>query len=184
MPSSTRTSPCGPIDQPVAHVKTNSILSPFLATAALCLLSACDYEFPATAGPTRGVDEKLVGDWITFDKDEHKDLAMHVRKLDEFNYVVSVDSDIYRAYHSDLDKLSLLSVQDLNSESRKYLFYTWKLSADGKQLTLRRVTSELVPESTKDAVALQSLLNKNAANPKLLGEELMFTRKPPPKIGN
>ena len=163
-------------------MRTKSFLPALLATTAL-FLGACDYDFPATAGPTRTIEDKLVGDWVTFDKDEHKDLAMHVRKLDEFNYVISVDSDIYRAFHSDLDKLSLISVEDLNSANRKFLFYAWKLAGNGKELVLRRVTGKLIPESTKDPAEFQALLSKNAANPDLLGEELTFTRKPPPKLG-
>ena len=69
--------------------------------------------------------------------------------------------------------------QDLNSSARKYCYYTWSLSADGAQLTLRRVRNELVPEKTMPAAAIQQLIKQNLANPKLLDEPLVFIRKPP-----
>jgi hypothetical protein len=157
-------------------VKTPTALRPLLAATALLALAGCDYDFPATAAASRPVDEKLLGDWVSHDKDEPKDLAMHVRKFDASTYVVSIESDIYRAFHSDLGKNSLLSVQDLNGSERKYVIYAWKLSSDGTQLTLRRVATDVIPESTKDAATFRDLLEKNSANPKLFTQDLQFTR--------
>jgi hypothetical protein len=140
-------------------------------------LSGCDFDAPATAGPTRVVEEKLLGDWTSFDKDEQKEMVMHVRKLDDFNYVVSVEADIYRAFHSDLGKLALLSVQDLNSVSRKYVIYSWKTSNDGTQLVLRRVASDLISTKASGTNELQEEIMSHAQDPKILGNELTFTRK-------
>ena len=153
-------------------------LSLSLATAACLLLGGCNYDAPATAAPTRPIEEKLLGDWVTVDPDDQQELALHVRQLDPSTYAVAVDGDIYRAFHSDFAGLALLSVQDLNSSSRKYLFYTWRLSADGNQLILRTVSFRVIPDMAKDTAALQRLLKEHAAEPKLLSEDLVFTRKP------
>lgn len=148
-----------------------------LALAACLLLGACDFDAPASAGPTRPIENRLVGDWVFQDKDAKSPEEMHVRKYDDFGYVVSIERDIYRAFHSDLGKLALLSVQDLNGSERKYVFYAWQLSADGSQLTLKRVATTVISDQLKDTVAIQDQLIANAANPKLLGNDLVFTRK-------
>lgn len=164
----------------VAMIKLT--MKPHLLRAAfaggLLLLAGCDYDVPITAGPTRPIDPRLLGEWISHDPDDKKDEAMNVRKLDEFNYVVAIDGDIYRVFHTDHANLPFVSAQDLNSSSRKYVYYTWKLSADVAQLTLKRVTQDVIPDSAKDSGAIQQLLTEHAADPKLLGKELVFTRRP------
>lgn len=154
-------------------------LPPLLALGAVVIgffLAGCDYDLPATPGPTRPVEPKLLGDWTSVDPEDHKEIAMHVRKLDDFNYAVSVEADIYRVFHSDLDPLPLLSVQDLNSTARKYVLYRWKLSDDATQLTLLRVSTDVISDQLTETSALQAQLIKHAADPKLLGRELSFTR--------
>jgi hypothetical protein len=85
--------------------------------------------------------------------------------------------DIYRADHSDFAGQPFLSVQDLNSNDRRYTLYTWQLSADGNQLTLRRVSTKVILEQTKTGAELQKLIKVNLANPQLLEKEIQFTRK-------
>jgi len=157
-------------------MKTN-LFSIALAAASLLVLAGCDYEVPITAGPTRPVDPRLLGDWVSFDQEEQKMDEMSVRQLDEFNYVVGIDHDIYRAFHTDHAGLSFVSVQDLNSSSRKYVYYVWRLSPDNSRLVLQRVRQELVPDTTKDSVAIQKLITDHVSDPKLLDKELAFTRK-------
>jgi hypothetical protein len=82
-----------------------------------------------------------------------------------------------RAYHSDIAETPFASVQDLNSNDRKYAFVVWKLSDDGKHLNLRSVSDKVIPKETKDSAAIVALLKKNARNPDLFGEEIEFSRE-------
>jgi hypothetical protein len=52
----------------------------------------------------------------------------------------------------------------------------WKLSDDGKHLSLRNVNDKVIPQETKGSAAVVALLNKNARNPELFGEEIEFRK--------
>ena len=148
----------------------------FGVLAAVCWLavSGCEYEVPITANPTRKVDARLIGDW-TAKKDEKE--KMKVRKLDDSTYIVSYDDNLCRAYHSDVGKAPLVSVQNIDSVQRKYFYFTWNLSPDGKQLTLRLVNDKVIPDDVKDSASVQKLLEKNLQNPNLFKEEALFTKE-------
>jgi hypothetical protein len=146
---------------------------------ALCLcmvgVAACNSEVPITSSPTRNVQEQLLGDWTSSDGKGQ----MTVRGLDEGLYVVYYDGDLFRAYHSDAADIAFVSVQDLNSKDRKYAYVAyvvWKLSDDGKHLSLRNVNDKVVPKETKDSATVVALLSKNAHNPELFGEEIEFRK--------
>ena len=102
---------------------------------------------------------------------------MKVRKLDDSVYVVYYDGDLFRAYHSDIAETPFASVQDLNSNDRKYAYVAWKLSDDGKRLNLRNVNRKLIPKESRDSAAVAALLTKNAHNPELFGEEIEFRKE-------
>jgi hypothetical protein len=102
---------------------------------------------------------------------------MRVRRLDDSTYVVYYDGDLFRAYHSDVAEMPLASVQDLNSNDRKYAYVDWKLSSDGARLTLRSVSNKVIPKETKDSATVAALLTKNARNPELFGEEIWFRKE-------
>ena len=140
----------------------------------LCIVAftACEYEVPITQSPTRNVQEQLLGNWISLDGKEN----MRVRRLDDSTYIVYYDGDLFRAYHSDVAEMPFASVQDLNSNDRKYAYVVWKLSDDGKRLSLRSV-NKLIPKETKDSAAVAALLTKNARNPELFGEEIEFRKE-------
>jgi hypothetical protein len=144
---------------------------------AFCLcvlaLAACQYEAPITSTPTRKVQEQLLGNWISNDGKEN----MRVRRLDDSTYVVYYDGDLFRAYHSDLAETRFASVQDLNSHDRKYAYVVWKLSDDGKRLTLGSINNKIIPKETRDSAAAAALLTKNARNPELFGEEIEFRKE-------
>jgi hypothetical protein len=152
-------------------------LASLLAATAL-LLTGCDYEAPLTPVPTQKLDARLLGDWVPAKKEDANDPAMHVRAWDEATYAIAIEDDIYRVWHSDFAGTAFVSAQDLNSTARKFCLYTWALSADATQLTLRRVRTEVVPDKALTAAALQQAIKANLANPKLLDEPLVFTRKP------
>jgi len=135
--------------------------------------TACEYEVPITSSPTRKVQERLLGDWVSLDGKEN----MKVRRFDDNIYIVYYDGDLFRAYHSDTADTPFASVQDINSSDRKYAYVVWKLSDDGKNLTLRNVSNRVVPKETKDSATVVALLKKNAGNPELLGEEIQFNKE-------
>ncbi len=142
--------------------------------SCLCILafSACNYDVPITASPTGKVQEQLLGNWVSLDGKED----MRVRRLDDTTYIVYYDGDLFRAYHSDVAQTSFVSVQDLNSNDRKYAYVVWKLSDDSKRLTLRSVSDKIIPKETTDSATVAAVLTKNARNPELFGEEIEFRR--------
>ena len=119
------------------------------------------------------MQERLLGDWVSLDGKEN----MKVRRLDNSIYVVYYNGDLFRAYHSDVAETPFVSVQDLNSSDRKYAYVIWKLSDDGKNLSLRNVSDKVIPKETKDSAAVAALLKKNARNPELFGEEIQFNKE-------
>ena len=158
----------------------NAKPSAALFLVAACLLVAgCNFDFPLTATPTHKVEPRLLGDWVGVEKDQPNDESMHVRQFDDTTYVVAIDKDIYRVFHSDLAGTAFVSAQDLNSADRKYVYYTWQLSPDGDHLTLRAISTKVIPEETKDRAAMQKLVDANLANPKLLAEPVKFVRMKP-----
>jgi hypothetical protein len=142
---------------------------------SLCSLafSSCNYDVPITSSPTRNVEQRLLGNWISLDGKE----KMKVRPLDDNTYVVYYDGDLFRAYHSDVAETTFTTVQDLNSSDRKYAYIVWKLSDDGKNLRLRSVNDKIVPKETRDSATVVALLTKNARNPELFGEEIEFKKE-------
>lgn len=147
----------------------------FGVAVCLCILafSACEYEVPITSSPTRKVEEQLLGNWSSLDGKE----KMKVRRLDDSIYIVYFDGDLFRAYHSDVADTPFVSAQDLNSRDRKYAYVVWKLSNDGKRLSLRSVQSKVVPKGKKDSAEIAELLKENARNPELFGEGIEFNKE-------
>ena len=141
----------------------------------LCILAfgACNYEVPITPGPTRKVQGQLLGNWLSLDGKEN----MRVRNLDDSTYVVYYDGDLFRAYHSDVAETPFVSVQDLNSNDRKYAYLIWKVSDNDKRLSLRSVNDKVIPKETRDSATVAGLLTKNVRNPELFGEEIEFRKE-------
>jgi len=150
-----------------------------LLVAAGLLLSACNYDFPLTNQPTHPIEPGLVGNWVSYDQDEQKLLFMTVRRLDDATYVVSLDGDLYRAFHSDFAGLALLSIQNLQSgsDAGKYSYYRYALQPDGDHLSLWGVSPKIIPEQTKSQGEAQQLIKANLTNPKLFAAEMRFAKK-------
>ena len=74
-------------------------------------------------------------------------------------------------------EMPFASVQDLNSNDRKYAYVVWKLSDDGKRLSLRNVSNKIIPKETRDSATVAAILTKNARNPQLFGEEIEFRKE-------
>ena len=119
------------------------------------------------------MQEQLLGNWRSSDGKEE----LKLRSLDDSIYIVYYDGDLFRAYHSDVAETPFVSVQDLNSSDRKYAYVVWKLSDDGKNLSLRSFNDKVVPKEAKDSAAVVALLTKNASNPELFGEEIEFKKQ-------
>ncbi len=135
--------------------------------------AACEFEVPITPSPTRKVEERLLGDWVSLDGKEQ----MKVRRLDDNIYIVYYDGDLFRAYHSDVADMPFVSVQDINSSDRKYAYVIWKLSDDGKRLILHSVKSTVISKEQKDSARVAELLKENTKNPELFGEEIEFKKE-------
>lgn len=147
--------------------------------AALCFVSGCNYDFPLTAKPTRKVESRLLGNWVAVDKgkDNKNEELMYVREFDDSTYAVSMDDDIFRVFHSDFANTPFLSVQDLNAGNRKYLYYTWELSADGTQLSLKGISDKVVPDATASRAEIERLIKSNLTESKLFNDAVRYTRK-------
>ena len=156
-------------------MKSKTLFAGFFAAIGL-FLAGCNYEVALTAKPTRKIDERLIGVWLG--GENGKD-TMSVRQLDDATYVIAMDDDIYRAFHSDFAGTAFVSVQSLqpNNDHGKYVYVTWAVSPAGDQLTVRTVSVKVVPEETKGRDALQQLIKANLTNPALLSDPLVFTRK-------
>lgn len=135
--------------------------------------TSCNYDVPITSTPTRKVQAQLLGNWRSSDGKEE----LKLRSLDDSTYIVYYDGDLFRAYHSDVAETPFTTIQDLNSNDRKYAYVVWKLSDDGKHLTLRSVSDKVISKETKDSATVVALLTKNASNPELLGEQIEFRKE-------
>ena len=127
----------------------------------------CEYEVPITSSPTRKVDEKLLGDWVSKDGKEY----MKVRRLDDSIYIISYNGDLAKAFHSDLAQAPFISLQDIDSDKRQYTYLSYELEDNDKRLILKVVGTKLVPKEVKDSAQVQELLKKNLKNPDLFGDE-------------
>ncbi len=79
--------------------------------------------------------------------------------------------------NSDVADGPFVSVQDINSDDRKYAYVVWKLSDDSKQPRLRSVNRDVIPKEKKDSTAVARFLKDNAKNPDLFGEEIEFNKE-------
>jgi hypothetical protein len=142
-----------------------------VVTACCFVINGCLYDFPITSQATRKVDARLLGSWTSKDGKE----KMKVVKLDDSNYIILSDGELYRAYHSDLADTPFVSVQKLEADKPQYAYWAWKLSDDGT-LSLRNVNDKLIPDDTKDSATMRKLLKKNLQNPALFGDEIQMTK--------
>jgi len=144
---------------------------PYLVLLLCLVLTGCEYDVPATKEPTRNVDDRLLGDWVAMGG------WMKVRRLDANGYVIFHDGKLYRAWHSELAGLPLVSVQDIDSEKRKFAYLGYALSTDGRRLTLRVVNDKLIPDETRDAERIKTLFEKHRREPALFGEGFVYVKQ-------
>lgn len=137
-------------------------------------LTACDFTFPLTETPTQHVRSPLLGKWtcVNSQPNDH----MTISALDDKTYVVSYNGDLYRAHHSDVAGLPLMSVQNLNDCNRKYSYVSWELSADGQQLTVKTINSDVIGVTTAPGAAIVKIIEANRDNPALFNGSGHFAR--------
>jgi len=144
-------------------------------------LAHCDFDNPATEKPTRDVDARLLGKWRT------KDEVLEVTKSSDTMYGVlqttnkdgQSNTSNYRAYHSDVAGFSLLTVKaHVHAGDAPYIYAVCQLSADGKTMTLRTVSTKAIPRgiSTDD---LPLLLKKHKDDSNLFEEVAKYERVNP-----
>ena len=152
-----------------ANSKPGNAVLAILSVLPLMFIG-CEFEVPITAEPTRKIEAALLGDWSSSVVDENSRCRdrMKVRKYDDSSYIVSLNGELYRAYHSDVAGSPFISVQNIDSPDRKYFYYTWRLSEDGKRMSLQFVKDDLIPKDTRDSAAVVKLLRENLGNPRLL----------------
>jgi hypothetical protein len=145
-----------------------------VAALAACLLTGCIYDVPITASATRNVDARLVGDWASEDGKE----TLKIRELNGTTYLLLLNGDPFRAYHSDFAGVAFVTVQDLDSSAQKFAFIKYALSADGQRLTAYAVNSETIPKTIRTSGDVRKLLRQNLGNPKLYTDEpLAFVKR-------
>ena len=141
------------------------------------LFASCIYEAPLTESPTRKVDERLIGDWVSV---EEKPSAIEIRKFDDSNFVLSDGGNVYRVFHSDFEGINFLSLQNLESKgssARKFAFIDYRFEQPDK-VRARAVNKETVPETLRTTSEIQKSVRDHLKDPQLFNkEEIVYTRK-------
>lgn len=162
---------------------------PLLATAiVVAALAGCDeFEVPITDEPTRDIEPALLGDWMMAeekgsDSRKYSRDRLRIRSFDRSTYVVEHNESLYRAWHSDVDGIPLVTLQSIDSEERKYQYWSFQLSDDSSELTLRSVQSDgsmskgVIPSDSRDSAAAAASIRKNLENPRLFAGEVKFAK--------
>jgi len=141
-------------------------------------LTGCEFDVPITVQPTRKVESYLLGEWSStaWTNADCKD-RMRVRKYDDSSYVFSYNDSMYRAWHSDVADTPFMTVQDLDSPERKYLYLAWSLTGDGKSLTLKPVKNDLFPKGMGNPADVVKILRANVGSTDLFEDAAIFIRK-------
>jgi hypothetical protein len=149
----------------------------FVAILLVFLFSSCIYEAPLTESPTRKIDERLIGDWVSV---EEKPSVIQIRKLDDSNFILIDGGTVYRVFHSDFESINFLSLQNLEtngSSARKFAFVDYRFEQPN-QVRARAVNKEVVSEGLRTTSELQKSLRDHLRDPQLFNkEEIVYTRK-------
>ena len=149
----------------------------FFAALLFLLFSSCIYEVPLTESPTRKIDERLVGDWVSV---EEKPSVIQIRRFDDSNLILIDGRSVYRVFHSDFEGINFLSMQNLEisgNSARKFAFIDYRFETPGR-VRARAVNKEVVPESLRTTPELQRFVHNHLNEPHLFNkEEITYTRK-------
>jgi hypothetical protein len=148
-----------------------------LVSLALFVLGSCIYEAPLTESPTRKIDERLIGDWVSV---EEKPGVIQIRKFDDSNFILIDGGTVYRVFHSDFEGLNFLSLQNLEtngSSARKFAFVDYRFEQPNR-VRARAINKSVIPETLRTVPALQKSVRDHVKDPQLFNkEEIVYTRK-------
>ena len=148
------------------------------------VLGGCGaYTVPITAKPTHKIDERFLGTWVSKDTTNTTKDKIQILKFDSSHYLVKLNDDLYRAYHSDVSKTPFITVQILvnpepDTPKTEYAYLVCKLTDDGV-LHLSVVNAEIVPYETNNSSSVRRILKKNLNNPALFEEDTQFIKETP-----
>ena len=147
------------------------------AASLLLLLSSCIYDAPLTESPSRKIDERLIGDWVSV---EEKPDTIEIRKFDDSNFILIDGGNIYRVFHSDFEGTSFLSVQNLDSagdSARRFAFIDYRFEQPDR-VRARAINKEVISESLRTTAEIQKSLREHLQDAHLFNkEEIVYTRK-------
>ncbi len=145
------------------------LVLPLLSLLCL-LLAACDYQVPLSLRPDRAIDERFVGDWIS------PDGWMKVRRFDAENYVIYHNGAVYRAWHSTVAGLPLITLQSIETKETRFAYLTGTLSSGDDRLDLRLIRDEVVSKKINDIAAMRLAIEQHAKDPGLFTSAVPFSR--------
>jgi hypothetical protein len=141
------------------------------------LLGSCIYEAPLTESPTRKIDDRLIGDWVSA---EEKPSVIQIRKFDDSNFILIDGGNVYRVFHSDFEGVHFLSLQNLEtngSSARKFAFLDYRFEQPNR-VRARAVNKDVVPETLRTTPELQKSVRDHLKDPQLFNkDEIVYTRK-------
>ena len=141
------------------------------------LLSSCIYDAPLTESPTRKIDERLIGDWVSV---EEKPSVIQIRKFDDRNFVLIDGGNVYRMFHSDLEGINFLSLQNLETNgdsARKFAFIDYRFEQPDR-VRARAINKSVIPDSLRTTSVLQQSVRDHLKDAQLFNkEEIVYTRK-------
>jgi hypothetical protein len=150
-----------------------------LAALLFLLLGGCIYDAPLTQLPTRKIDERLIGDWVSM---EATPGTIQIRKFDDSNFILIDGGNTYRVFHSDFEGISFLSVQNLDSaggSARRFAFIDYQFEQPDR-VRARAVNKEVISESLRTTAEIQKSLREHLPDAHLFNkEEIVYTRKTP-----
>ena len=141
------------------------------------LLSSCIYDAPLTDAPTRKIDERLIGDWVSV---EGKPSVIQIRKFDDIDLVLIDGRNIYRMFHPDFDGINFLSLQNLDSQWQfraEICFYRLSFRTTDR-VRARAINKSVIPDTLRTSSALQQTVRDHLEDAQLFNkEEIVYTRK-------
>ena len=149
-----------------------------LPAVLLCFLFAsCIYEAPLTKSPTRKIDERLIGDWVSV---EEKPSVIQIRKFDDSNFILIDGGSVYRVFHSDFEGVNFLSLQNLEtngSSARKFAFIDYRFEKPDR-VRARAINKDVIPDTLRTTSELQKKVREHLKDPQLFNkDEIVYTRK-------
>jgi hypothetical protein len=148
-----------------------------IAALLFLLLGGCIYDAPLTESPTRKIDERLIGDWVSV---EEKPDTIQIRKFDDSNFILIDGANIYRVFHSDFENISFLSVQNLDSSgssARRFAFIDYQFEQPNR-VRARAINKDVISESLRTTAEIQKNLREHLQDKHLFNkEEIVYTRK-------